>query len=234
LIGHSKSSRDGQPSQAAAGDAPEPSAPRDQLYREVVEDQSEFICRYRPDCTLTFVNAAYCRQFGRDASELIGRSLLPLIPEADRARMESRITALTREAPVVISKRRELGSDGSIRWYRWTDRGIFDAAGKLIEIQAVGQDVTEAERQTRMLEGQNEILELITQDLQLHEILERLAMIVERIAAPTMCSILGLRDNGRQLYTIAAPGLPEAYSRAIDGITIGPKVGSCGTAVYLR
>jgi GAF domain-containing protein len=85
-----------------------------------------------------------------------------------------------------------------------------------------------------MLEGQNEILELITQDLKLEEILERLAMIVERIAAPTMCSILLLGSDGRHLYNVAAPSLPEAYSRAIDGVVIGPNVGSCGTAVYRR
>jgi hypothetical protein len=59
-------------------------------------------------------------------------------------------------------------------------------------------------------------------------------MIVERIAAPTMCSILMLSNDGRHLYTAAAPSLPEAYSRAIDGVAVGPNVGSCGTAVYRR
>jgi len=35
-------------------------------YRNVVEDQTEFICRFRPDGTHVFVNDAYCRYFGLD------------------------------------------------------------------------------------------------------------------------------------------------------------------------
>ncbi len=122
MIGSNKSRRDGGLDQAAgpqAADAGVPTgpaatvagdsaSPRDSLYRDVVEDQNEFICRYRPDGTLTFVSAAYCRQFGRDAQDLIGRSILPLLPEPDRARMASRITSLTREQPVSVTKRREI------------------------------------------------------------------------------------------------------------------------------
>jgi PAS domain S-box-containing protein len=248
LIGQSKPSRDGglqQAPGAAAANAGAPTgvgvtvigdgaSPRDQLYRDVVEDQSEFICRYRPDGTLTFVNAAYCRQFGRDAHELIGRSILPLLPEPDRVRMENRITSLTRDEPVITTKRREIHGDGAIRWYRWTDRGIFDATGGLVEVQSVGQDVSEAERQTQMLEGQSEILEMIAQDVKIDATLERLALVVERIAAPTMCSILLLSADGSRLHHAAAPSLPEAYSSAIDGVSIGPNVGSCGTAAFRR
>ncbi len=167
-------------------------------------------------------------------TQLLGRSILPLLPEPDRVRMENRITSLTREEPVVTTKRREIQSDGSTHWYRWTDRGIFDAAGRLVEVQSVGQDVSEAERQTQMLEGQSEILEMIAQDVKIDATLERLALAVERIAAPTMCSILLLSADGSRLHNAAAPSLPEAYSSAIEGVAIGPNVGSCGTAAFRR
>ncbi len=39
---------------------------KEALYRAVVEDQSEYIIRYRPDRTITLVNDAYCRAFGID------------------------------------------------------------------------------------------------------------------------------------------------------------------------
>ena len=32
----------------------------------------------------------------------------------------------------------------------------------------------------------------------------------------------------------AAPSLPDSYAKAIDGVRIGPKAGSCGTAAYRR
>jgi diguanylate cyclase (GGDEF)-like protein len=47
-------------------------------------------------------------------------------------------------------------------------------------------------------------------------------------------SILLLDENGSRLRLGAAPSLPEAYSQAIDGVAIGPGVGSCGTAAYRR
>jgi signal transduction histidine kinase len=39
---------------------------------------------------------------------------------------------------------------------------------------------------------------------------------------------------GTHLHTGAAPSLPEAMTRAIDGQAIGPQAGSCGTAAYRR
>jgi DNA-binding response OmpR family regulator len=53
-------------------------------YRAVVEDQTEFICRFRPDGTHVFVNEAYCRYFGKTREEIIGERFRPDLPEEDR------------------------------------------------------------------------------------------------------------------------------------------------------
>ena len=68
-------------------------------YRAVVETQSELICRFRPDCTLTFVNGAYCRYFGRTRGELIGTRFLDLLPEAEWEGVRRQLASLTPEAP---------------------------------------------------------------------------------------------------------------------------------------
>ena len=44
-------------------------------YQYVVEDQMELVCRYLPDCTLTFANQAYCRYHEKSGAELIGKKL---------------------------------------------------------------------------------------------------------------------------------------------------------------
>jgi GAF domain-containing protein len=49
-----------------------------------------------------------------------------------------------------------------------------------------------------------------------------------------LCSILLLDEDGLHLRYGVASSLPEAYRTEIDGITIGPNVGSCGSAAYLR
>jgi len=55
---------------------------------------------------------------------------------------------------------------------------------------------------------------------------------VQRLAPGVICSILTIDDQSR-LRPLACPGLPEAFSRSLDGLPIGANVGSCGSAAYL-
>jgi diguanylate cyclase (GGDEF)-like protein/PAS domain S-box-containing protein len=112
-------------------------------YRAIVEDQTELLCRFLPDGTLTFVNEAYCHYFGKKCEELIGSSFMPLILEGDRAFVEEQITSLSLENPVVTYEHRIMLPGGEIRWQQWTNRAIFDEQGRFIEFQSVGRDITE-------------------------------------------------------------------------------------------
>ena len=56
---------------------------------------------------------------------------------------------------------------------------------------------------------------------------------VELILPGTVCSIVAVDERGR-LRPLAGPSLPVGFSQAIDGLAIGPNVGSCGAAIYLR
>jgi PAS domain S-box-containing protein len=112
-------------------------------YRQVVEDQTEFIVRCDANGIRSFVNEAYCRYNNATAEELIGTSFFPCIPEAERELVVRKFASLTPEHPVATDEHPVIVPDGSIRWHRWTDRGFFDAEGRLIEVQAVGSDITE-------------------------------------------------------------------------------------------
>jgi PAS domain S-box-containing protein len=74
-----------------AGEASQPSVQR---YRNVVETQTELICRVLPDTTLTFVNDAYCRYFGKTREELIGTKYTQLILEHARNAAPNHIASL--------------------------------------------------------------------------------------------------------------------------------------------
>ncbi len=112
-------------------------------YRAIVEDQTELICRYKPDGTLTFVNDAYCRYFGMEREELLDWPFSPEIPEEDRGTMEAQLASLGADQPVARVEHRVLLPDGQVRWQQWTDRAVFDEAGAVVEYQAVGRDITE-------------------------------------------------------------------------------------------
>lgn len=69
----------------------------------------------------------------------------------------------------------------------------------------------------------------------LRRILDRLMRAAEQdCGGDTLASVLLLSEDGRRLAHGAAPSLPAAYTEAIDGIEIGPNVGSCGAAAYAR
>ena len=85
-------------------------------YRAVVEDQTDLICRFLPDGTLTFANEAYCRHFGKTRKDLLGKSFLPLIPGADLPIALSHLDSLTPDNPTVTYEYRIVNHDGKSIW----------------------------------------------------------------------------------------------------------------------
>jgi signal transduction histidine kinase len=95
-------------------------------------------------------------------------------------------------------------------------------------------DITESKQAETLRIGENRILEIIARDAPLEEILENLVRVVEAQFAGLLCSVLLLDEDGQHVRHGAAPSLPKPYAKAIDGLCIGPKAGSCGTAMYRR
>ena len=77
------------------------------------------------------------------------------------------------------------------------------------------------------------ILRLILAGSPLSEVLTIIAQLVESKGDGTLCTIWLPDSSGKQLYCEAAPGLP-GFSAHVGSMLIGPKGGSCGTAVYRK
>jgi PAS domain S-box-containing protein len=129
-------------------------------YRAIVQDQTELICRFLPDGTMTFVNEAYCRYFQKDKEELIGHTFMPLIPEEDHEKVGDLLSSLSPECPVATHEHRAIAPDGDIRWHLWTNRMVLDANGRLIEFQAVGRDITRRKKMEEALKESSEKIKL--------------------------------------------------------------------------
>ena len=78
------------------------------------------------------------------------------------------------------------------------------------------------------------VLAMIMAQAPLPKILDTLCDALEKRHSGLLCSVLLLDADGVTLRTGAAPSLPKEYCQAIDGVRIGPEVGSCGTAAYRR
>lgn len=115
-------------------------------YRAIVEDQTEFVTRFTPDYVLTFANKALCEYTGRPYAELVGKNFLHFIPREDQEKVKGNIASLTSKNPVVVHEHKVVLLDGSIYWHQWTNRAIFNNEGRIVEIQAVGRDITDQKK----------------------------------------------------------------------------------------
>src|SRR6185369_10551265 len=86
----------------------------------------------------------------------------------------------------------------------------------------------------QLLAGQKRVLEMIATNAPLEETLAALMKFLESGSEGLLASILLLDEDGVHVRHGAAPSLPEAYIKAVDGVAIGPRAGSCGTAMFRR
>ncbi len=119
-------------------------------------------------------------------------------------------------------------------WIRISGRPLRDAKGEISGGVIVCRDITKRKKEEAFAAGQVGVLEMIAASAPLVDILTRLVLLMEAQADEMLCSILVLSADGVHVKHGAAPSLPEAYVKAVNGAPIGPRNGSCGTAMYLK
>lgn len=121
-------------------------------YRAIVNEQSDLIVRWQTDGTLLFANQAWCDFHGCTLEEVIGNDFLSIVPEQRSDELRQWASTVTDDQPVVSGESSFVMANGRQYFQLWTEHGIFDEQGRLIEIQSVGRDITaerEAEEQFR-------------------------------------------------------------------------------------
>src|SRR4051812_30433529 len=178
------------------------------------------------------VNKEFTRMFGYTAEEAVNRPLLDLIaPEERMAEYQNNARLLSGGSKVEMETTRRR-KDGVRLAVSMTASPVLTAGP--IEGYIIYRDITERKRDEALLAGETGLLEMIAKGDPLPRILEALCRLVEETAAGSLCSILLVDPNGRQLRTGAAPNLHPDYNRAIDGRVIAPGIGPCGNALLSR
>jgi len=173
------------------------------------------------------------RMFGHVRDAVLGREMAELlIPAAfrDRHREALRRASTTAER-AVVGKRIELTA-------RRADDSEFPIELAVTEIESGGtvtftgflRDLTDRKRAEAVEAGHRRVLELLATGATLADVLAAIVRMIEEQAPGMLCSLVVL--EGACLRCGAAPSLPDEYTRAIDGIVVGPNVASCGTAAY--
>ena len=177
------------------------------------------------------------RLFGLDPK----REGIPLLDEffqyihsEDRVRTVQDLEKAIRTGTNVEAHFRVVLPEGTTRYMYGIGHPVVRPSGQSGEFVGTVMDITERQRAEALREGESRILEMIARDAPQEEILENLVRVMEAQFAGLLCSVLLLDDDGQHARHGAAPNLPKAYIDAINGLPIGPKAGSCGTAMYRR
>lgn len=115
-----------------------------QIYKTIVEDQSELVCRFFPDGQINYVNQAFCKFFGLNKEELINKyNFKNFIPKEDVLEFEEHLAVITSEKQLEPREHRFVLPNGRIRWQRCLDKAIYSNNNELIEYQILSEDITE-------------------------------------------------------------------------------------------
>jgi PAS domain S-box-containing protein len=198
----------------------------EEKYRDLINASPDAIYVMDADGTCVLANPAGVKLAGRPEHELVSFSV------AD--------TYLPEELHLLQHRLDKLKAEGSLRFERKFLRGNGDVVPVDVSLstirgryyQSIIRDISQRKRREALLAGENRLLEMVAKGDSLADILDTLCLLVEEQSSGVLASILLMEPNGKRLRHGAAPSLPKAYTDAIDGLVIGPSVGSCGTAAY--
>ncbi|MEH6779877.1 PAS domain S-box protein, partial [Maribacter arcticus] len=188
----------------------------------------------QPDLPVVYTNDAFAELTGYPKNEIIGRNCRFLQGndhEQDQIKVMATEIAKGRPSKVVVSNYKK---DGTLFWNEVHITPIYNDNEELTHFIGVQNDVTDRKREDFRKDQVRKVLEMITHHASLESVAHKIVETVEDNVKDGMASILLLDAKRQTLHKLAAPNLPKDFSKAIEGVTIGPKVGSCGTAAFLK
>jgi diguanylate cyclase (GGDEF)-like protein len=191
----------------------------------------------------------------RDASSLLLRSVSTRDPSCDQvsrlpfgASLEryllgvpcpvgsSNAAHVYAEVPVTVDDqvlgRIAMADHGRTEWAESDIEALGDAARAVSTELALRLAKKEAERVQQLVSSHKAVHDLIAEGAPLREILVEVLEAIERCDPSLKPSLLMLDPISRTLHSALGPSLPPEYLAAIDGVVIGPQIGTCGSAAW--
>ncbi|MFN7023968.1 MAG: diguanylate cyclase domain-containing protein [Pseudorhizobium sp.] len=195
----------------------------DQIY--VKDRRSRFV----------LTNAATARAHGFPTpTRLLGKSDFDLFTLEAAEELFLAEQALMSTGEPIVDHEHQLWYDSSQHWLQSSKTALRDADGRVVGLIGISRDITERKRQDSLRHGHARLLDMIARGQPLNKVLHALVDLVEEELQDITASVLLMDEATEHLHHGAAPRLPEDYCRLIDGIAVGPRAGSCGTAAWRR
>ena len=203
---------------------------RQRLLSTAVDESDIAVIVTGADRRVVFANAGCQRMFGYTLAEMVGHHPSDLItgPHTDPATLQALTSTEDQGEQGITTELLAYTKDRRPLWVSTAVNPVHDAHGLVRNYVSVLTDITHTKLHEVL---QFRVLDAMARETALPELMLLLCREVERIAPEVIASLLQVDDEGR-LRTLAGPSLPPGYCQQIDGLAIGPAVGSCGTAAW--
>ncbi len=202
-------------------------------YRRIVEAAEEGIITIDVHALVDFVNPKMARMLGCSVEEVLGCTMTDFMDDEGRRLfayyLERRQHGVSEQYDFKF-----IAKHGEELWVSVTTNPLLDDEGRYVGALALFSEIGERREAQRLLAWEKDALETIGGTTSPVDVLDELMLGLERQLPGALCSILLVDENEQHLHHGAAPSLPDAYNRVIDGVPVGPQTGSCGTAVFTR
>ncbi len=187
-----------------------------------------------PEMPVIYSNPAFSRMTGYRNSEVLGRNCR-FLQNGDRnqpalKRLRKAIKK-GNDCKVVLRNYRK---DGTLFWNELTITPVYDQEQNLTHFIGVQHDVTKEKKALQLKDDIRRILEKIAMDQPLKVIANYIVRAAEAHFQGCMASITVLDHKKGTLHQLAAPSLPKALQKALEGMPVGPEGCSCGVSAYTK
>jgi PAS domain S-box-containing protein len=207
--------------------------PEDQL-RLLIDQIPTLAWSCRPDGTTKFLNQQWLEYTGLSSEQALGWGWTGPIHPDDVERLMDKWKCLLASGNSGEIEARLRRFDGEYRWFSFRAVPVRDERGAITGWCGTNTEIDDRKRAEWLLAAEKRILEMIAGGASLSAILQDLCGVIDAQCPSIISSVLLMDADGKQLRPAAGRRVPRGWAEAISPVTIGPCVGSCGTAAFLK
>lgn len=201
-------------------------------FRSIAENLTDVIAITDKAGRITYISPASLRVFGYSSEEMTGRLfnefLAPEEGERVIQRYKENLALNVTSQNLLIKAQRKNGE----MFYAEISSSMITEDKNINGRLALIRDVTELLSSEIRERNRSRIMQMLTEEFNLEEILHEIQQSIEEESPESICTILLIDKSGNHLLSSVPNQLPDFYNQAINGLEIVMGNGSCGTAAF--
>ena len=202
--------------------------------RLMVDTIPTLVWSARPDGSAEFFNQRWLDYTGLSAEQSRDSGWTAALHPEDRGRVMEYWGYLLASGKAGEIEARLRRCDGEFRWFLFRAEPVRDKQGDIFKWYGANTDIEDRKRAEALLAAEKRTLEMIANGARLADILESLCHTIDAQAGNIISAVMLLDTDGAHLSPVAAPRLPEGWIEDITPLKVGPGIGSCGSAAFLK